>query len=144
MAYKKKEIYNQAIEAITKNNLFFIEDIVAWLPISKPTFYEFFPLESNELNNLKNLLNINKTKTKSAIRAKLFKSDKAGELLALYRLICTPEEHRLLNQNYTELTGKGGKDLIPEPITIRIIDEKEQLQNGSIDDKDISGGRAGV
>lgn len=53
MAYKKKEIYNQAIEAITKNNLFFIEDIVAWLPISKPTFYEFFPIESNEINNLK-------------------------------------------------------------------------------------------
>lgn len=136
MAYNKEKIYNQAIEAITKNNLFFIEDIVAWLPISKPTFYEFFPLESNELNTIKDLLNINKTKTKSAIRAKLFKSDKAGELLALYRLICTPEEHRLLNQNYTELTGKDGKNLIPEPITIRIIDDKEQL-NGNTDNKDI-------
>lgn len=139
MAYNKKKIYNQAIEAITKNNLFFVEDIVAWLPISKATLYEFFPLESDELNTLKNLLNINKTKTKSAIRAKLFKSDKAGELLALYRLICTPEEHRLLNQNYTELTGKDGKDLIPEPITVRIIDDKEQL-NGNIDDKNISAG----
>jgi len=138
MAYNKEKIYNQAIEAITNNNLFFVEDIVAWLPISKATLYEFFPVESDELNNLKNLLNINKTKTKSAIRAKLFKSDKAGELLALYRLICTPEEHRLLNQSYTELTGKDGKDLIPEPITIRIIDEKEQL-NGNTNDTDLQG-----
>lgn len=136
MAYNKEKIYKQALEAIEKNNLFFIEDLVAWLPISKPTLYEFFPLESNELNTIKDLLNINKTKTKSAIRAKLFKSDKAGELLALYRLICTPEEHRLLNQNYTELTGKDGKNLIPEPITIRIIDDKEQL-NGNTDNKDI-------
>lgn len=136
MAYNKDEIFKQACEAVEKNNLFFIEDIIAWLPISKPTFYVFFPIDSNELNTLKNLLNINKTKTKSAIRAKLFKSDKAGELLALYRLICTSEEHRLLNQNYTELTGKGGKDLVPEPITIRIIDEKEQL-NGNTDNKDI-------
>lgn len=136
MAYNRKKIFEQAKEAIEKNNLFFIEDVVAWLPISKPTFYEFFPLESNELNTIKDLLNINKTKTKSAIRAKLFKSDKAGELLALYRLICTPEEHRLLNQNYTELTGKDGKNLIPEPITIRIIDDKEQL-NGNTDNKDI-------
>jgi hypothetical protein len=114
MAYNKEKIYNQAIEAITKNNLFFIEDIVAWLPISKATLYEFFPLESDELNNLKNLLNINKTKTKSAIRAKLFKSDKAGELLALYRLICDDEERQKLNQQYIEMRQKHDRELTPE------------------------------
>lgn len=102
MAYDKKKIYQQAEEAIKKNNLFFIEDIVAFLPCSKPTFYDFFPLDSNELNTLKDLLDDNKIKTKSSIRAKLWKSNKASELLALYRLIATPEEHRLLNQTYLE------------------------------------------
>jgi hypothetical protein len=111
MAYDRKKIYDQAVEAIKKNNLFFIEDIIAFISISKPTFYEFFPVESNEINNLKGLLEENKVKTKSSIRSKLYKSDKAAELLALYRLICTPDEHRLLNQQYTELTGKDGKDL---------------------------------
>ena len=102
MAYDKKKIYQQAEEAIKKNNLFFIEYIVAFLPCSKPTFYDFFPLDSNELNTLKDLLDDNKVKTKSSIRAKLWKSNKASELLALYRLIATPEEHRLLNQTYLE------------------------------------------
>jgi len=102
MRYNKNKIYEQAEKAIKENNLFFIEDIIAWLPISKPTFYEYFPIDSYEINNLKELLDINKTKTKSAIRAKLFKGEKAAELLALYRLICTPEEHRLLNQQYVE------------------------------------------
>jgi hypothetical protein len=102
MAYDRKKIYQQAEEAIKKNNLFFIEDIVAFLPCSKPTFYDFFPLDSNELNTLKDLLDDNKVKTKSSIRAKLWKSNKASELLALYRLIATPEEHRLLNQTYLE------------------------------------------
>jgi hypothetical protein len=114
MAYNKKKIYKQACEAVEKNNLFFVEDIVAWLPISKATLYEFFPLESDELNNLKNLLNINKTKTKSAIRAKLFKSDKAGELLALYRLICDDEERQKLNQQYIEMRQKHDRELTPE------------------------------
>lgn len=114
MAYNKEKIYNQAIEAITKNNLFFIEDIVAWLPISKATLYEFFPLESDELNTLKDLLNINKIKTKSAIRAKLFKSDKAGELLALYRLICDDDERQKLNQQYIEMRQKHDRELTPE------------------------------
>jgi hypothetical protein len=31
MAYNKDEIFKQACEAVEKNNLFFIEDIVAWL-----------------------------------------------------------------------------------------------------------------
>lgn len=102
MAYDKKKIYEQAEESIKKNNLFFIEDIVAFLPCSKPTFYDFFPPDSNELNTLKDLLDDNKVKTKSSIRAKLWKSNKASELLALYRLIATPDEHRLLNQTYLE------------------------------------------
>lgn len=120
MAYDRDKLYQQAETAITENNLFFIEDVVAFIPCSKPTFYEYFPIESNEFNNLKDLLERNKIRTKSAIRAKLYKSPKASELLALYRLICTPEERKMLNQNYIELTGKDGKDLLPK-IEIEIV-----------------------
>ena len=109
MAYNQKKIYQQAEEAIKNHNLFFIEDIVAFLPCSKKTFYEFFPVESNELHTLKDLLDDNKVKTKSSIRAKLWKSNKASELLALYRLIATPEEHQKLNQSYVDHTTKGDK-----------------------------------
>lgn len=107
MAYNKKKLYEQAQEAIKKNNLFWIEDIVAWLPCDKTTFYRYFKKESNEYNTLKGMLETNKTKTKSAIRAKLFKGNKATELLALYRLIATPEEHKKLNQSYIDHTSKG-------------------------------------
>lgn len=122
MAYDKSKIYEQAEEQIKKNNLFFIEDIVAFLPCSKTTFYEFFPSESDELNALKELLDCNKVKTKSDIRAKLWKSDKAAELLALYRLIATKEEHQKLNQSYVDHTSKGKeitsitRTIINEPI----------------------------
>lgn len=130
MAYKKKKIYIQALDAIEKNNLFFIEDIVAFLPCSKTTFYDFFPIDSNELNTIKGILEINKIKTKSSIRAKLYKSPKAGELLALYRMICSNEERQVLNQSYIELTGRDGKDLIPSPISkaeaLKRIKELEQ------------------
>jgi hypothetical protein len=103
MRYNKKKLYEQAIEAIEKNNLFFVDDIVAFLPCGKTWWYQNFPADSEEMNNLKRLLDINKTKTKSAIRAKLFKSDKAGELLALYRLIADEDERQKLNQQYIEM-----------------------------------------
>ena len=107
MAYNKTKIYEQAIEAINKHNLFFIEDIVAFLPCSKQTFYDFFPIDSDEMDNIKAQLEENKIRTKSSIRAKLWKSEKAAELLALYRLICTKEEHQKLNQSYIDHTSKG-------------------------------------
>lgn len=105
--YNRDKIYQQAKKQITKHNLFFIEDIVAFLPCSKQTFYEFFPINSDEMDTIKDLLEENKVKTKSSIRAKLWKSNKAAELLALYRLIATPEEHRLLNQTYIESRNKN-------------------------------------
>lgn len=131
MAYDKNKIYNQAIEAIEKNNLFFIEDIVAFIPCSKPTFYDFFPPNSNELNSLKDLLEQNKIKTKSSIRAKLYKSNKAAELLALYRLIATTDEHRLLNQSYIDHSTKG-KSISQK---IELSDETIERLNKKYDDE---------
>jgi len=107
MAYKTEELFEQAKKAIQKNTLFFIEDIAAFIGINKSTFYEHFPLESNENNEIKRMLNDNKIKVKTSIRGKLHKSDKAGELLALYRMICTPEERQNLNQSYIDHTTKG-------------------------------------
>ena len=120
MAYNRDKIYQQAEEAIKKHNLFFIEDIPAFLPCSRSTFYAFFPDGSDELDTLKSFLDDNKVKTKSSIRAKLWKSNKASELLALYRLIATPEEHQKLNQSYIDHTSKG-KEITS--ITRTIIDE---------------------
>ena len=120
MAFDRDKLYQQAETAIKENNLFFIEDIIAFIPCSKQTFYDYFPVGSDEMDDLKDLLEQNKIRTKSAIRAKLYKSPKASELLALYRLICTPEERKMLNQNYIELTGKDGKDLLPK-IEIEVV-----------------------
>jgi len=102
MAYEKDKIYEQAEIAIKKNNLFFIEDIVAFIPCGKDTFYRFFPKGSNEYDNLKELLDANKIKTKSSIRSKLYKGNKASELLALYKLICTDKERRALSMEYKD------------------------------------------
>ena len=118
MAYDKVEIFEQAKRAIIENNLFFIEDVVAYIPCSKQTFYVFFPLQSDEYDSLRELLEINKVNEKVKIRAALGKSSKAAELLALYRLICTPEEHRLLNQQYIDATTNG-KDLAPTTIVFK-------------------------
>jgi hypothetical protein len=108
MAYSKKKIYEQALAVIKKHNLFWIEDVAALLPITKKTFYEWWPEKSNESNAIKKMLYENKVRTKSAIRAKLFKG-KGMELIALYKLLANEHELRALSGQYHDLTTKGDK-----------------------------------
>ena len=102
MAYDRKKIFEQAKEVIVKHKLFFVEDIVAFLPISKKTFYEFFPLESNESNDLKELLEQNRTELKVSMRSKWYKSNAPALQMALMKLICTDEERKKLAMQYSE------------------------------------------
>ena len=100
MAYDRKKIFEQAKEMIVKHKLFFVEDIVAFLPCDKTTFYSFFKVESNELNELKELLNQNRTELKVSMRSKWYKSNAPALQMALMKLIATPEELRKLSMNH--------------------------------------------
>ena len=115
--YNKEDLFNQAKKVIVEHNLFFFSDVTAMLPCHHTTFYEYFKPDEKEHTELREMLEANKIRTKSSIRAKLFKSSKAAELLALYRLICTPEEHRLLNQQYVENKFDGSSGM-----TINFVD----------------------
>ena len=102
MAYDKLKIFQQAKEAIAKHKLFFVEDIVSFLPCTKPTFYEFFPPESNELNELKEMLEKERTELKVSMRSKWYKSNAPALQMALMKLIATPEELRKLSMTTIE------------------------------------------
>ena len=102
MAYDKKKIFEQAKEEITRRKLFFIEDVVAFLPITKKTYYEWWPVGGDESDQLKELLDENKTTLKVSMRKKWFDSDNATLQMALMKLISTPEELRKLSMNHIE------------------------------------------
>jgi len=106
----KRRIFESVKEKIIKDdNIFFIESAIAYIPISKPTFYAWFPPDSAEYKELVALLEKNKLKTKDYIRIKLRMGNKSSELLALYRMICTEEERQAIATNYnkTDVTSKG-------------------------------------
>jgi hypothetical protein len=107
MANDRQKIFEQAKKEIVKRKLFFIEDVVAFLPIAKPTFYDYYPIGSNELNELKALLEMNRIEIKTSMRSKWYKSNAPALQMALYKLIATPDEHKALQMNYTDHTTKG-------------------------------------
>ena len=102
----KEKIIKQAKKLIAEDKgILFIEDVIAELPITKPTLYKWYPKGSEEYNELWELIEKNRIREKKDIRAKLKRSDKASELLALYRMICTDEERKAIAQNYVDISG---------------------------------------
>lgn len=113
MAYDKNKIFEQAKEAIVKNKLFFIEDIVAFLPCDKTTFYRFFEVNCNEYNELKDLLETNRTELKVSMRSKWYKSNAPALQMALMKLICTDDERKMLSMTHTDVTTNGKEINLP-------------------------------
>lgn len=132
MAYDKNKIFQQAKEMIVKHKLFFIEDIVSFLPCNKTTFYEFFPSQSNESNELKELLETNRVELKVSMRSKWYKSNAPALQMALMKLIASPEELRKLSMTYTDITSKD--ESINKPVNATEIMENitKVLNGGSI------------
>jgi hypothetical protein len=102
MAYNRVKIYEQALELIEKKKLFFIEDVVTLLPISKKSFYEWYPIDSDECNTIKEALDKNKIDVKNGLRNKWYNGNNPLTQMALYKLIGTEEEYHRIASTKTE------------------------------------------
>lgn len=108
MAYDKAKIFEQSKQLIVNNKLIFIDDIVALLPCATSTFYDFFPANSEEMEQLKGLLETQRTTLKISMRTKWFNSEAPALQMGLMKLISSPEELRKLSMthNVVEETEK--------------------------------------
>lgn len=124
MAYKTKVLKEKALKVIKEHNLIFIEDVCAMLGIAKSTYYLHFKKDSADSNELNTKLEENKISLKVALRKKWFDSDNPTTQMALYKLCSTTEEHKKLQQNYTDLTSKDEKiasEGMPTEITVKVV-----------------------
>ncbi len=97
MAYDTETLEKKALSAIKKHKLVFVEEVVAFLPCSKPTFYAH---KLNELDSIKDALEGNKIKTKITLREKMEAAENPTAWVALYKLVGTDDEAgRLSNSN---------------------------------------------
>jgi len=110
MTYKTHELEQAALQAIKTRKLLFIEDVVACLPCSKPTFYQH---KLNELDSIKDAISFNRIETKLKIRKKLFESDNPIALIASYKLVANDDElDRLTTNRQTPRLPEGNKPMV--------------------------------
>lgn len=90
------ELVADCLEIIEREKIFFINDLCAYLPFARSTFYEY---GLDKSDTLRNAIDTNKIKAKQSLKCKWGISDNATLNIALYRLLATQEERVALNQN---------------------------------------------
>jgi hypothetical protein len=120
MAYDRIKIYQQALDLIEKKKLFFIEDVVTLLPCSRSTFWDMFPDKSDELDNIKELLDKNKIDVKNGLRNKWYNGNNPLTQMALYKLIGTEEEYHRIASTKTTTEQTINVNKLPDWLTAPI------------------------
>ena len=103
MTYKASDLEKLSVEAIQKYKLFFIDDIVAYLPCSRATFYNH---GLDKLDTIKDALTQVRTEIKVSMRSKWYKSDNPTLQMGLMKLIASPDELRQLSMSHVESNSK--------------------------------------
>ena len=128
MAYTTSSLKKKALKVIEEQNLYFIEDIVAYLPCSKKCFYNH---KLHEVPEIKALLEKNKIVEKVKMRKKWSDSDNATLQLAHYKLLCDDDERRKISMNYNEHVGKDGEKLFGNISDEKAKEIAESLKSSS-------------
>lgn len=109
MAYDSEKLLADAKKNIEKNKLVFVDEVISMLPCTVSTFYKHFPYDSEEMKEVKKLLQQNKIALKTRLRKKMYDSNNTGSWIALYKLIGTEDEAHRLNGSSQRIdhTTKG-------------------------------------
>ena len=125
MAYDTKVLFEKAKQEITSKKLIFVEEVASFIGVAKPTFYLHFSIDSNEMNELKRLIEVNKISLKTSMRKKWYDSDNPTLQMGLMKLLASPEEHKKLSQNYTDHTTDGKAIAQNNEFTFKVIDKND-------------------
>lgn len=120
----KTRIYEMALQILERNeDILFVRDLIAALPIGKDSFYTYYPVGSDRFDNLKRLIGNNGVKVKKKLR-KLWLDEEttssSGQIF-LYKLLADDDEKQAIYDTHIQKE--------PEPVkhNIKLTFEDENL-----------------
>ncbi len=125
MAYDKSKTdkyKNELLQVIKEKKIAFFDHSFAFTSFSRRTAYDY---GLHEMHDIKDQIDDNRVKAKNYLLNKWISSDNPTLQLAAFRLLSVSEEHKLLNQTYTNHTTNGKEIASNLPDYI-----KRDLENG--------------
>jgi hypothetical protein len=117
--YEVEDLEKQAVAVIEAHKLVFIDEVCAYLPCSRSTFYE---KELDKSDAIKSALHEVRTKKKLILRTNWEESQNATLQMGLYKLLATPEELAALSMQNVDIKSNGQTI---NPTIIQFVDEGE-------------------
>lgn len=139
MAKRKthSQIFEECMAAIAKGGLFSIPDVAAAIDLSYQTLYNHFPEGTEERRMIDEGIGKMTRRTISNIRAKLYKSESPVAQIALYKMLCTPEERAALDYKKVEMNANVQESRrIDMDEAKKFIDALEEKHGEKADDDD--------
>ena len=106
MTTDKEKLEQQALEAISKHNIVFINELCSYLAVARSTFYE---LGLDKSDTIKENLEANRISLKAGLRAKWYNGNNPTAQIALYKLLADESEKNSLNDKSFD-TDSSGKE----------------------------------
>lgn len=111
--YTHEDLYERALKAVETKKPKSITDLIAWMGISRDTFYTYFPTGSDSYKSILEAIGTEKAKIKGAMLQKWVGGNNATLQIAAYRLMADPDELRALSMQTQEIE-------LPEDTEIKI------------------------
>jgi len=103
MKYEYHDLEQMAVEAIQKNKLFFTDDLMAYLPCSRATYYH---KGLDKSDAIKDAINKNRILAKVDLRKEWRFSNNATLQISLYKLLATEDELQRLSTHKFDNAAK--------------------------------------
>jgi hypothetical protein len=103
LRYTKKKLEELALKVIKKEKLTWITEVVAFLPITRATFYN---KGLDKLDSIKDAIELNRLSMKVKMKHKWFNSDNATLQIALMKLMADNEEWDKLNSTKQQVKSE--------------------------------------
>lgn len=107
--HTKKKLFNKIIKAIKANpqTVFTCQDAFITAKVTKAMFYDYFEVDSHEMNAIKEELSHNKFGiVKNAVNGLMNKKETTA-YIAVIKMYGSDEQRAALNQQDVRLTGSG-------------------------------------
>ena len=124
MAYNTEELYQMALKIIKEREVRTIQGVVALMPCSKPTFYDHFPVDSDEFNAITKELNKKKVEGKEKLIEMMLDPEQSSpsERIFLLRMWADKEEKEAIY----DTSIKAKIETPKHEITLNLIKDDEQ------------------
>jgi hypothetical protein len=131
MQYDTKALHARCIEILSKEKgIYFVEHLLPLIPVSKPTFYKYITVGSNEFNEIKEIISGNVSVRQRLIIGNWADSDEFKKQITFMKVTGTTEIRKALSTSYIETKDNKEIDLTKATdAELFAIIEAEQIKN---------------